>query len=100
MKNFLFYMFKILSIDYYCTVFVRYTYIHIHVKVICIICLKGWCVFVCFYAQFYDLISVTTTESKGGETLKVTKIRKKARVIELPNITLCNFLKMAKEGNW
>lgn len=54
----------------------------------------------CFYAQFYDLISVTTTESKGGETLKVTKIRKKARVIELPNITLCNFLKMAKEGNW
>lgn len=54
--------------------------------------------------EFYDLISVTTSESasesKGRETLNVTTIRKKARVIELPNITLCNFLKMAKEGNW
>lgn len=50
--------------------------------------------------EFYDLVSVTTTESKGTETLKMTKVRKKARTIELPNITLCIFLKMAKEGNW
>lgn len=51
MKNFLFYMFKILSIDYYCTVFVRYTYIHTYTcegdlynmfeRVVCV------CVFLC-----------------------------------------------------
>ncbi|XP_027097086.1 uncharacterized protein [Coffea arabica] len=49
--------------------------------------------------EFYNLVSVTVTQSKGTETLKMTRIRKKkAGDFELPNITLCNFLKMAKEG--
>ncbi|KAL3517555.1 hypothetical protein ACH5RR_020144 [Cinchona calisaya] len=49
--------------------------------------------------EFYNLVSITVTQSKGTETLKMTRIRKKkAGDLELPNITLCNFLKMAKEG--
>ncbi|KAI3449612.1 hypothetical protein Pfo_006277 [Paulownia fortunei] len=51
--------------------------------------------------EFYNLVSATVTQSKGGESLKMTRIRKKQLgSAELPNITLCNFLKMAKEGFW
>ncbi|XP_071927664.1 uncharacterized protein [Coffea arabica] len=52
--------------------------------------------------EFYNLVSVTVTQSKGTETLKMTRIRKKkAGDFELPNmVTLCNFLRMAKEGIW
>ncbi|XP_051141757.1 uncharacterized protein LOC127258802 isoform X1 [Andrographis paniculata] len=52
--------------------------------------------------EYYNLVSTTVTESKNGNSLKSTRIRKKQPVshIELPNITLCNFLKMAKEGLW
>ncbi|MBA0818679.1 hypothetical protein Gohar_021782, partial [Gossypium harknessii] len=49
--------------------------------------------------EFYNLVSVTVTQSKGAESLKVTRIKKKKTgVVELPNITLSNFLKMSKEG--
>lgn len=51
--------------------------------------------------EFYNLNSVTVTQSKGSEVLKMTMIRKKkAGFADLPNITLCNFLKMTKEGAW
>lgn len=51
--------------------------------------------------EFYNLVSVTVTESKDSESLKMTKIKKKKRVLpELPNITLSHFLKMSKEGIW
>nr|GMD25055.1 Tubulin polyglutamylase [Ipomoea batatas] len=54
--------------------------------------------------EYYNLISVTVvTQTKGTGTgaVKITKIKKKkADYSELPNITLCNFLKMAKEGIW
>ncbi|VVA14001.1 PREDICTED: R3H [Prunus dulcis] len=51
--------------------------------------------------EFYNLVSVTVTESENGEAIKVTKItKKKGRSIELPNITLSHFLKMSKQGMW
>ncbi|GMP91074.1 hypothetical protein CsSME_00041927 [Camellia sinensis var. sinensis] len=52
-------------------------------------------------SEFYDLVSVTVPQSKGMELMKMTRIKKKkAGSVELPNITLCQFLKMAKEGIW
>ncbi|TYJ21704.1 hypothetical protein E1A91_A08G080100v1 [Gossypium mustelinum] len=51
--------------------------------------------------EFYNVVSVTVTQSKGAELLKVTRIKKKRTgLVELPNITLSNFLKMSKEGIW
>lgn len=53
------------------------------------------------FRQFYNLISVTTSEIEGYKSLKMTRItKKKAGSTDLPNITLCDFLKMAKEGIW
>ncbi|MBA0679561.1 hypothetical protein Goari_011322, partial [Gossypium aridum] len=44
--------------------------------------------------EFYNVVSVTVAQSKGAESLKVTRIKKKKTgVVELPNITLSNFLK-------
>jgi hypothetical protein len=58
---------------------------------------QDWILFV----QFYNLASVTETESKDAESFKTTKIKKKKMaVVELPNITLSNFLRMSKEGVW
>ncbi|KAF7120476.1 hypothetical protein RHSIM_Rhsim13G0023500 [Rhododendron simsii] len=52
-------------------------------------------------SEFYDLVSVTVMQSEGTESLKTTRVKKKkASSVELPNITLCHFLKMAKEGIW
>ncbi|CAA3028306.1 R3H domain-containing 4-like isoform X2 [Olea europaea subsp. europaea] len=51
--------------------------------------------------EFYNLLSTTFTQFEGPNSLKMTRIcKKKASVADLPNITLCNFLKMAKEGVW
>ncbi|XP_052170160.1 uncharacterized protein LOC127786658 isoform X3 [Diospyros lotus] len=51
--------------------------------------------------EFYNLVSVTHTQTKGKESVKTTKIKKKKGAsVELPNITLCQFLRMAKEGIW
>ncbi|KAC9177468.1 hypothetical protein E3N88_46258 [Mikania micrantha] len=51
--------------------------------------------------EFYNLVSITESETKGTKVLKMTKIKKKkAGSIELPTITLCQFLKMAKDGFW
>ncbi|OMO77749.1 hypothetical protein CCACVL1_14844 [Corchorus capsularis] len=51
--------------------------------------------------EFYNLVSVTVTQSKDAESLKVTRIKKKKTgMVELPNITLSDFLKMSKEGIW
>ncbi|XP_057800832.1 uncharacterized protein LOC131016209 isoform X2 [Salvia miltiorrhiza] len=52
--------------------------------------------------EFYNLISTTVAQSKGGSApVKTTRIKKKqSPSSELPKITLCNFLKMAKEGFW
>ncbi|XP_039035732.1 R3H domain-containing protein 4-like [Hibiscus syriacus] len=51
--------------------------------------------------EFYNLVSVTVTQSKDVESLKVTRIKKKKTgVVELPNITLSNFLIMSEEGTW
>lgn len=51
--------------------------------------------------EFYNMVSVTVvTQSEGSETAKITKIKKKGDDIKLPNITLCNFLKMSKAGIW
>ncbi|XP_073140129.1 uncharacterized protein [Henckelia pumila] len=53
--------------------------------------------------EFYNLVSstVTVTGSQGTKPSKMTEIRKKqSGSDELPNITLCKFLKMAKEGFW
>lgn len=51
--------------------------------------------------EFYDLVSTTVTQSEGSKSTKMTRIKKKQKgSAELPNITLCNFLKMAKEGFW
>ncbi|XP_047956361.1 uncharacterized protein LOC125202078 [Salvia hispanica] len=51
--------------------------------------------------EFYNLVSTTVAQSKGGAPKKTTKIKKKQSASsELPKITLCNFLKMAKEGFW
>ncbi|KAG6400777.1 hypothetical protein SASPL_137620 [Salvia splendens] len=54
------------------------------------------------FVQFYNLVSTTVAQSKGGTPTKTTKIKKKQSASSelLPKITLCNFLKMAKEGFW
>ncbi|RYR70910.1 hypothetical protein Ahy_A02g005209 isoform B [Arachis hypogaea] len=51
--------------------------------------------------EFYNLASDTVTDMNGGvESSKMTKIKKKKRGSpQLPNITLCHFLKMSKEGS-
>ncbi|XP_047334425.1 uncharacterized protein LOC124938096 [Impatiens glandulifera] len=50
--------------------------------------------------EFYNVVSMTTTESKEGKDgLKMTRIKKKkVNRAEVPNISLCEFLKMAKGG--
>ncbi|KAK6937504.1 R3H-associated N-terminal domain [Dillenia turbinata] len=50
--------------------------------------------------EFYNLVSVTDTEMKGTQALKMTRIRKKKTSSDLLNITLSDFLKMTKEGIW
>ncbi|XP_062019806.1 uncharacterized protein LOC133736364 isoform X1 [Rosa rugosa] len=51
--------------------------------------------------EFYNLVSVTVTESEKGKSAKMTKITKKKRCSsEVPNITLSHFLKMTKQGVW
>ncbi|XP_015575636.2 R3H domain-containing protein 4 [Ricinus communis] len=51
--------------------------------------------------EFYNLASVTASESKETESLKTTRIKKKKMgVSELPTITLSHFLKMSKGGIW
>lgn len=51
--------------------------------------------------QFYDLVSTTESATKGTKELKATKIKKKkAGNNNLPTITLCQFLNMAKGGFW
>lgn len=51
--------------------------------------------------EFYNLVSVTESESKDSQSLKTTRIRrKKTGETEVPNISLSHFLKMSKEGNW
>ncbi|KAL6217379.1 hypothetical protein ACLB2K_010596 [Fragaria x ananassa] len=51
--------------------------------------------------EFYNLVSVTVTESEKGKAAKLTKITKKKRCSsEVPNITLSHFLKMTKQGVW
>ncbi|XP_071717802.1 uncharacterized protein [Rutidosis leptorrhynchoides] len=51
--------------------------------------------------EFYNLISTTELETKGTKEWKATKIKKKKVANnELPTITLCLFLKMAKDGFW
>lgn len=69
------------------------------------VCRPFFCVMVSnisnMHFQFYDVVSVTETRSKGTELMKTTRIKKKkAGSAQLPHITLCNFLKMAKEGIW
>ncbi|GLT54517.1 hypothetical protein SLA2020_277090 [Shorea laevis] len=49
--------------------------------------------------EFYNLVSVTVTESKDAS--KMTRITKnKKGAAELPNITMTHFLRMSKEGVW
>ncbi|KAI7749810.1 hypothetical protein M8C21_008462 [Ambrosia artemisiifolia] len=49
--------------------------------------------------EFYDLVSTTESEATGTKVLKMTKIKKKnADSNKLLTITLCQFLKMAKDG--
>ncbi|KAI3829624.1 hypothetical protein L1987_03751 [Smallanthus sonchifolius] len=51
--------------------------------------------------EFYNLVSTTESETEGTKVLKMTKIKKKkAGNNDLPTITLCRFLKMAKGGFW
>ncbi|KNA25196.1 hypothetical protein SOVF_008640 [Spinacia oleracea] len=51
--------------------------------------------------EFYDLISVTETQSRGSKSVKTTKIqKKKSGPLEIPSLTLSRFLKMSKEGIW
>ncbi|CAN4093471.1 unnamed protein product [Withania somnifera] len=50
--------------------------------------------------EFYNLVSVTSSETEGTKAVKMTRIKKKAGSTDLPKITLCDFLKMAKEGIW
>ncbi|KAF2325145.1 hypothetical protein GH714_024644 [Hevea brasiliensis] len=51
--------------------------------------------------EFYNLVSVTVSESKDKESLKTTRIKKKKMgVVDLPNVTLSHFLKMSKEGGY
>ncbi|XP_008790970.2 R3H domain-containing protein 4 [Phoenix dactylifera] len=49
--------------------------------------------------EFYNLISVTVSTAPGAMRWKMTKIKKKLGSQEIPpNITLVQFLKMAKDG--
>ncbi|GER24810.1 hypothetical protein STAS_00349 [Striga asiatica] len=51
--------------------------------------------------EFYNLVSATADQSEGYESFKVTRIKKKQSACDdIPSITLCKFLKMAKEGFW
>ncbi|KAJ8547509.1 hypothetical protein K7X08_011095 [Anisodus acutangulus] len=53
--------------------------------------------------EFYNLVSLTTSETEGSsKAVKTTRIKKKKKAgsTDLPNITLCDFLKMSKEGIW
>lgn len=51
--------------------------------------------------EFYNLVSTTESETKGTKVSKMTKIKKKKTGNnELPTITLCQFLRMAKDGFW
>ncbi|KAF3436320.1 hypothetical protein FNV43_RR23412 [Rhamnella rubrinervis] len=51
--------------------------------------------------EFYDLVSVTATQSEGSKSWKMTRItKKKGGCAKIPNITLSNYLKMSKEGIW
>ncbi|KAH9613048.1 hypothetical protein KSS87_000761 [Heliosperma pusillum] len=51
--------------------------------------------------EFYNLVSVTETQSMGSEMVKATKIKKKKSAgVELPKLMLSHFLKMSKEGIW
>uniref|UniRef100_A0A2P2IH38 Uncharacterized protein MANES_05G074400 n=1 Tax=Rhizophora mucronata TaxID=61149 RepID=A0A2P2IH38_RHIMU len=50
--------------------------------------------------EFYNLVSVTVTETNGKEPVKMTRIRKKEGAVGLPKITLAHFLKMSKAGIW
>lgn len=51
--------------------------------------------------EFYNLVSTTESETKGTKVLKVTKIKKKKVGNNvLPTITLCLFMKLAKDGFW
>ncbi|XP_074580362.1 uncharacterized protein LOC141836736 [Curcuma longa] len=49
--------------------------------------------------EFYNLTSITVSKMMGGKLLKMTRITKKPGGSEtLPDITLAQFLHMAKEG--
>ncbi|KAJ6806443.1 R3H domain-containing protein 4 [Iris pallida] len=49
--------------------------------------------------EYYNLISVTVSTTRGARLLKMTRIKKKLGSREIPpKITLASFLKMAKEG--
>ncbi|KAJ6794902.1 R3H domain-containing protein 4 [Iris pallida] len=49
--------------------------------------------------EYYNLISVTVSTTRGAKLLKMTRIKKKLGSGEIPpNIRLASFLKMAKEG--
>lgn len=51
--------------------------------------------------EFYDLISVTETQTRGSDVVKMTKIKKKKLgPLEIPNLTLTHFLKLSKDGIW
>ncbi|CAM8987861.1 unnamed protein product [Rhodiola kirilowii] len=51
--------------------------------------------------EFYNLVSVTMTQSKDGQVSKFTRIKKKRTTsTTIPNTTLAHFLKQAKEGTW
>ncbi|CAA0832094.1 Unknown protein [Striga hermonthica] len=51
--------------------------------------------------EYYNLVSATTSLSEGCESLKETRIKKKQlSCVDIPSITLCNFLRMAKQGFW
>ncbi|KAL3647895.1 hypothetical protein CASFOL_008863 [Castilleja foliolosa] len=52
--------------------------------------------------EFYNLVSATIDQSEGDKSMKMMRIKKKQKLGsgDIPSITLCNFLKMAKEGFW
>lgn len=51
--------------------------------------------------EFYSLVSVTETQTRGSGMVKTTKIKKKkAASSELPSLTLSQFLKVSKQGMW
>ncbi|KAL3651121.1 hypothetical protein CASFOL_007524 [Castilleja foliolosa] len=52
--------------------------------------------------EFYNLVSATIDQSEGDKSMKMMRIKKQQQLGsgDIPNITLCNFLKMAKEGFW